>query len=291
MNPKFSFLYNLDLRAIAAYRIVLALVLIIDFFVYRLPSRIALYSNEGFISANTAMEYPDSSPFSLLYYITSPQMVLVFFMLYFLLCVALLIGYKTSVVCVVTYIFYYSIQERVAPFMYGGDDALRIALFWAMFLPLNKRFSIFTNAKTETSDHHYSGIAAFAVLLQISLIYFFNAALKTGETWGDGTAVAYAASIFEHQAKFSYIMIENEGLSKLLTFCTKFFEYCVPLLVFSPFFNNKTRITAALLIISFHFGLIPFLNVNTFYLSTLPFAIILLPPSFWDSLTKKKGNA
>jgi hypothetical protein len=284
---KYNFLYGLDLRSISAFRIALSFSLLLDFFIYRLPAVTLLYSNAGMMSSKTAAAYPDASSFSLLYYISEPPIVILFFGIYFLLLILLLVGFKTKITSVVCFVFLYSIQQRVAPFLYGGDDVLRVALFWAMFLPLGDRFGVKNSNKVALNN--YKGFAAFAILLQISLIYFFNAALKSGETWSDGTAVAYAASIFEHQAKFSHIIIENETLSSVLTFATKAFEYCVPLLIFSPFYNNKTRFVASLIIILFHFGLIPFLDVNTFYLSTLPFAVILLPSGFWQLFEKQKN--
>ena len=274
--------FALDYRSIGAFRVVLAVVLILDLLIYRFPSLVELYSNAGSLSPETAKAYPDGSPFSLLYYITSKVGVQLFFLVYLILCGLMLLGYKTRYIIVPIYICLYSIQFRVSPFLYGGDDLLRVATFWAMFLPLDKRFSIESKAIDENQPNKYIGLASVAVLLQISFVYFFNAVLKSGETWSEGTAIGYAVSIFEHSAKYSHVLIENYSLSAFLTFITRAFEYAIPFLIFSPFKNEKARLMALILVFLFHYGLIPFLNVNTFYLSALPLIIILVPSYMWN---------
>ena len=84
---------------------------------------------------------------------------------------------------------------------------MNIWWLWTLWLPLGVRFSVDSLRKGLTRGGDYrpsllSGatpgdatpirsLAVFMVLWQLSVIYFFNTVHKGGETWVDGTAIAY----------------------------------------------------------------------------------------------------
>lgn len=276
---------SLDYRSVGIFRILLSAVLIIDLIVNRLPTSIELYSNDGFLTTTALKYYPRTTGISFLYYITSPGGVRLFFLVYLVFCVLLLVGFKTKYFSVLVFLCLFSIQDRVLPFVYGADDLLRLSAFWSMFLPLDKCFTLFSRKPKATSNiASFKNILSFTILLQVSLIYLFNGLFKNGETWQDGTAVSYAVSILDYRTDWSYILYENELLSRLFSIITTFFQKSILFLIFFPFMNGKLRIAASILILFFHFGLAPFLDVGLFYLSALPFAILILPTYFWNKL-------
>lgn len=278
---KYSF-FGVDLRAVALFRIALGLVLILDLFFNRIPILKELYVDSGYMTADSISTLTGNFRLSALSYITSTSGVKLFFGAYLIACLLFLVGFKTRVLSIVLWYMLFSIQERTFPFLYGADFVLISAVLWSIFLPLNARFSLFKSK--ESLPNKYIDIAVFAVLLQIGLIYFFNSLFKSGETWKEGSAISYALSVFEHHTYYSDWLLSNPSLATFLTYYTKWFELLIPFLIFFPIKTGTTRLIAAFIILSFHFGLIPFLDVGTFYLSTLPFVFFLIPGSFFDKL-------
>lgn len=274
---------SLDCTSIGAFRIALAVVLIIDLVINRFPSATELYSDSGYLTTNALLMYPRTTGITPLYFITSELGVKLFFLLYFLLSVMLLVGYQTRIISILVFICLFSIQDRVLPFIYAADDVLRITAFWAMFLPLESSFSLFEKSAKEKNSS-FNNVVSFSILLQISIIYLFNALFKSGEMWQNGTAVSYAVSILDHKTRFSHLFYNNNFLPGLFTYSTKLFQYSIIFLLFMPFYKDKLRFLAFLMIILFHFGLAIFLDVGIFYLTVLPFAILILPENFWNKL-------
>ena len=54
----------------------------------------------------------------------------------------LLVGYKTKLSTIMTFVFIHSLQMRCTILNSSGDDLLRVLLFWSVFLPLGKCFSV-----------------------------------------------------------------------------------------------------------------------------------------------------
>src|ERR1051325_7577497 len=76
-------------------------------------------------------------------------------------------------------------------------------------------------------------------------------------------------------------------LSKIFTYAVKYLSFAIIFLLFSPFYNKYTRIAAAIFIFCFHWGLSPFLNVQHFCFSTMPFIFLLMPAPVWEILGLK----
>jgi hypothetical protein len=75
----------------------------------------------------------------------------------------------------------------------GGDDMLRLLLFWAIFLPWGERYSI--QKKSSYANHYFDWANIGYILLPVS-VFFFSALLKTSPEWRtEGTALYYALSL------------------------------------------------------------------------------------------------
>ena len=129
--------------------------------------------------------------------------------------------------------------------------------FWAMFLPLGATFSLDRwLAKTSNDlDKRFLSIATIAITLQVCLIYWFSALLKTDPSWRvDGTAVYFALSVDAFAKPFSEFFLANPGLMKFTSFATLYFEGFGPFLLFVPFFSAHFRMLAVLGFIALHTG-------------------------------------
>ena len=283
----FALFTGIDKYSLALFRIALGVALFLDILFYKLPYLSAFYTNEGILSTEALSLITQTYKCSLLYYINSLPGVILFFIITLILCILYIIGYKVKPVSLILYVFLFSIHERNAPFLSGSDAIFRVMLFWSLFLPVNSALSLFPS-KEKDGGATVNNLPAFAILLQIALIYFFNAWNKSGETWKEGSAIAYALMIPFHKGVFAEGILNTPLLYKTLTYFTLLLEYAIAFLIFSPFYNNRARTIAASLVLIFHWGLLLFLNVGDFYLTALPVACLLMPATAWKNILPAK---
>ena len=94
-----------------------------------------------------------------------------------------------------------SLQARNPAVRNGGDETFRLLLFWSMFLPLGASWSV--DARRRTAQRRRASLPAAlpaALLLQVALIYPFNALYKDGAAW---TSDFTALELFLGNARWS----------------------------------------------------------------------------------------
>jgi len=75
---------------------------------------------------------------------------------------------------------------------------LRLGLFWALFLPIEKCFSLdaLLGRGEQPGSKTCLGVPGVAYIAQVAMMYVFSGLLKTGNSWRvDHTAVYYALSL------------------------------------------------------------------------------------------------
>ena len=217
-----------------------------------------------------------------------------------------LIGWKTrlfhwlSVLCIV------SLHDRVIFLENGGDVVLNILAVWTLFLPMGARFSVDallgslqTRREANLAEVEDRGLlprevrpaltlGVLGLLLQISVIYYFNVVHKGGHTWREGTAVHYAL----HQDRLvSWLGWKIRPhltlpLSQVLTYSALVLESLGPLLVLNPFHWRLTRRLAVILMAGLHIGFALLLNLGLFSFNMIGFFLLLIPGTDWDRLTR-----
>jgi hypothetical protein len=293
--PKLLFsIKGLDQRSLALSRILLGIVLIADLLFYKFPYFNLFFAGNAIIDSSMIKEMSSSYKFSLHYFLGSGTTAsVIIFCLAFLTYILFAVGYKTRIMAILAYLLLYSIQERNIYFLIGGsDDILRLGLFWSIFLPLNNTFSL---SKTKEisgikKNIEIRSLAIYAFIAQIGFIYFFNALSKNGITWQNGTAVSYSLMIVYMKSFASDWLLLKPALCTFLTYFVKYTSFIIIFLLFSPVKNNLCRIIAVILIFIFHWGMLPFLNIGHFCLSTLPVIGILLPAIVWNKVFKNSEN-
>jgi hypothetical protein len=277
-------LYGLDVRSVGLFRITLGLAIIADLFFNKLFNLKTFYTEEGLFPNSILDLISQTCECSLLFYINSHTGVLLFFFGLLVLAALYTIGFKPKWIGVLLYVGLFSLHERNAPFLMGGDAILRLTLFWSLFLPLSIKFTPFGNNKN-TGGIEVRGWGVWAILLQFAVIYLFNGMAKTGATWWNGEAIGYALMLPFAQAPFSELLLQNKLGYQLATYFVLLLEFLVPLSLFFPRHNKRYRLLAAFLIFSFHWGGLLFFYIGNFYLATLPFVILLIPDFIWDKIT------
>ncbi|HEY1038910.1 MAG TPA: HTTM domain-containing protein, partial [Bacteroidia bacterium] len=253
--------------------------LIIDWLI-RLNSLTVHYTNEGVIPTSLLFDYQWKPGFYSLFLVSDSIA-----WCYFLFGVAILfsffftIGYFTRFSTLIVWILLCSVHVRQPFVLQGGDELLRITLFWCLFLPVAKKYSVdaIHSNKEEQGSAVFSA-AGFGFMLLVFSVYFFSALLKTSAEWqSDGTAIYYALSLDQMVLPIGKWLLQFPALCKILTHFVFWTELIAPLLLVKPFMNPLFRTVGILLIVLMHIGIGSTLFVGLFFLVGISTAIGLLP--------------
>jgi len=279
--------FSFDLRALAFFRISLGLITLYD-----LCTRYSFfnffYSEQGVWPAEQALNYLASDKLSLYFLSDNILWAKALFFLNVIAAILFTTGYKTRLFACLTWLLLCSLQVRNIMVLNGGDNLLILLLFWSMFLPLGRVWSIDSklenNVQSRDRLSHFSA-ATVGLFIQICSVYLFAAWSKTGAEWQSSfTALEYVLNNKQFQTNFALLLAEH---SKLLGFLTSFvvrFELLFPTLLLIPAFLNQIRGISIFLMTGFHVGIGMCLKIGFFPLVNIVAILLLLPPFYWDKL-------
>lgn len=280
-------IFNLDLRALGLFRIILSIILIIDGLEKLLYVR-EFFSNNGIGITSTSNNLLTSISFSI-NNLNGDISFQVFIILVYIICsIALLFGFKSRIFTIILWFLIASLQNRNSLVYQGGDDYLRLLLFWGIFLPLDKRYSIsrYLTGDKHDSNYHYS-FFNLGIILQIAFLYLFSALNKTDATWTtEFSAIYYSLRIDDLGTWVGKILLSNYLVTQILTIAVLITEYILPFLILIPFKKNLLRGIAAIMIIGFHLGSGAGMDVGIFPWVGIAGGILLLNTSTLDWLEK-----
>ena len=280
--------FTLDLRALALFRIGMAVLLLIDLYT-RATDLEAHYANSGVLPLPALFNYSWNS-FFFSFHTTSGlwQIQALYFFLAAIFAVCLLLGFKTRIATVLSWIFILSLQNRNPMILQGGDDLVRMLLFWAIFLPWGAYYSLDARKTCEPEKTTYCSAATVAFILQIFLLYFCTALLKHAPEWGkEGTAIYYALSLDQILLPLGKLLYPHYELLKGMTFGVYYTELLLPFLLLIPFYNSWLRLVVIFVLASLHLGISVTLFVGLFYLINLVSLLGLIPKNAMNWLERK----
>ena len=276
---------HFDTRAFSLMRILIAFILIVDLMV-RLTDLEAFYADTGVLPLPLLFEKL-WNPYYISVHTCSGlwQVQLMLFLVSFFCAFMLLIGYRTTLFTFLNWFLLLSLHNRNGLILQGGDDLLRMVLFWSMFIPWGAHYSCDRLLNyTKPRNRQFFSIATLAYVLQLCYIYTGSALLKGPEWDTTYTAMYYAYSVDQISYATTKLVYYHPELLKILTCLAYYFELWVPVLFFIPFKHGLFRTLAVGLIIFFHF-----LNSLTLFIGLFPFigmatSIGMLPSSVMDTL-------
>lgn len=280
---------TLDLRAIALLRISIAIVLFADLFI-RVSDLKAFYTDEGVLPLEVLFRYLwDHSYFSIFTSTNNYYLQIILFVIYFICIFCLLIGYKTKVFTILTWIFLASIHSRNPLILQGGDHFLRLIVFWAIFLPWGYLFSVdsYKNIAIRRT-YSFRSMATIAYICQVAFLYLFSALLKDSPEWHtDFTALYYALSLDQMITPIGRFLYPHYDLLRILTALVYYLEIIIPFMLFIPFYNAWFRMGAIIIIIIMQINIYLTMNVGLFSITSIVAMIGLTPTYFIDLWTEK----
>jgi hypothetical protein len=278
--------FGCDVRALATFRIALGLLLVADI-AWRIPFYNAWLGEAGMwpIAAAQA-EHPRA--WSLYFLSVSSGWTNFLLALASGAALALIVGWRTRIATVVSWVLLVSLQTRNELPLNAGDILLRLLLFFGCFLPLGGCWAV--DARGKKSAMRGASVAIGALLVQVALIYVFNALYKTGAAWQTGTAVEIVLRQETYATAFGSWLLAWPLLLAAVTRATWWFELLGPFLAFVPWKTGVFRGSTALCFMGFHLALFATLRIGLFPLICIAAWILFLPSGFWDRFSSARGK-
>lgn len=297
-----TFFFTIDLRSLGLYRLLLASLLVLDWLT-RWPDLEAFYTSSGVLPVEAPLPRSGGDfHFCLLDGVRSLPMVQAAFLVGLACYVFFLIGYRTRAFQVGSFVVFTSVLSRNILIRDGSVVVIGTLLLWSLFLPMGRRFSIDTllecqrglNLKPskESSPCSAPSFAAFAIVAQIGLIYFFTAGAKHGPSWKNGTALYYALSVDQFVTDFGrWVAAQPLPWIKGLTWGTLALEFAALPLILLPFGQPYLRRVLIVSMTLLHLGIAATMRLGSFSAAMICSYALLLSPRDWDLLKQCPGAA
>jgi predicted DCC family thiol-disulfide oxidoreductase YuxK len=308
---------TIDARSVGLGRVAVAVVLLVDL-IRRIPVLDLFYTNDGLLPNHTLLWRPPTQwMFSFFFLASLRDEAILCFAICGFVYLALLVGWRTTLMRFLAPICLISLHARVTLVENGGDWMLCELIVWAAFLPLGRRFSVDAvsaslrrrreTTAAELADraalraeprpdplapsvaagedpNRIVSLAAFTILLQLALSYFFNAIQKGGPTWRSGSAVHYVLYQNRMVTWFAVWMRAHMTLqlSRVMSWSALATESVLPILILSPVARVWTRRAAVLAVIGLHVGFQTFINLGIFSWTMIGYTPFLLMAAEWE---------
>jgi hypothetical protein len=300
LQPMWEGLFGVDLRSLALLRIGLALYLLHDLW-DRVPDIVVFYTDHGAFprEALYLLEKHDRWPYPSIHALSGELWwEILLFALQAFINLWYLVGYRTRLSGILSWILLISLQNRNHLILHGGDQMIRHMLFWSLLVPVGARFSIDgwvalrkarSNASREETPSLYLSTATAGLLLQTALVYWFTVALKTGKEWHlEGSALYYALSLDLYSAPPGQWVLHNmPWVLKPMTWLALITEFGSVTLCFCPVYTNIIRKWVPLGMIGFHlFGIGGLMDVGPITYASCLLWLAFFPAESWEDAIK-----
>lgn len=274
---------GVDARALAAFRISLALLLLVDLLLRARDLR-AHYTDDGVLPvALLAERYPALSRLSLHALSGDVWLQVALFALAGACALALLVGYRTRIATAASLCLLASLHIRNPYVLSGGDALLQHLLFWSLFLPLGARWSVDARRRTAIRERVFTPASA-AILAQVVLVYGVNAILKhRSGVWLTGEAVELIFGLDRFTVVLGNVVRDMPAVLWLANWVWLGALLSSPLLLF---LTGRRRIALVGVFAAMHSGMLLTMHLGVFPLVSLVALLPFLPAAVWDRLDR-----
>lgn len=197
--------------------------------------------------------------------------------------VALLCGYRTRLATWGSWLLLCSLHSRNAMVLQGGDELLRLLLFWSLFLPLGACWSLDARRTPQQFPAPVCSMGILGLLVQLACVYGAAALFKTGVEWHSaGSAVAYTLHIDQMGTPLGTWVRQFPALMRGLTHSVFWLEALVPLWLLLP--QAWARVSLVVAVCLLHLGIGACMNVGLFPYIASTAMLWLIPGAVWDRL-------
>lgn len=278
-------MFSIDLRALAACRVSVAFLILIDL-INRAVYLRAHYTDQGILTRADWVRYQGNDWNLNIFLATGkPELVAALFVLTGFFAVCLLFGWRTRLMTVLCWVMMTSLQGRNSFVLNAGDAILGLLLLYGSLLPWGAAWSAdrAMNRAPGPASKKYLGLPGAAILIQIASIYVFTAIIKlSGERWQSGEGIWYSLNLDSYAKPMAYVLMQFPGLLYILTHGVLLLELAGGILLFSPVQPAKFRTVLAACFFLMHIGFYFCLEVGMFPFVDMASLLLFLPSEFWD---------
>lgn len=278
-NDTLARLLMLDLRSLAMMRISVALLVLYD--LYRRGSQMTeYYSDQGVAPrALITSEYWNPSWWSIHLLSGESSIQAVIFAIHAGVTLLLLVGWRTRLASLLTFLLMVSLHNRNPLIIDGGDRLLLILLFWGLLLPWGSRFSI--DSRGDRSDAHAAATAGGSgYLFQIVSLYLMAAFWKLHPVWfSDRTAIYRTLELDQFTKPLGRYFMAFPTLLGVLTLAVFIVEWIAPLLLMAG--NNRARTLGCGLLLLLHLAIGLTMDLEFFPLVSMVCLLGCFPSHMW----------
>ncbi|RDI73004.1 HTTM domain-containing protein [Halopelagius longus] len=272
----------------AAFRVSLGLLLVVDLLL-RSRNLAAFYTDAGVLPrAALSEQYPTLSRFSIHALSGDAWFQALLFVLAGACALSLLVGYRTRIATLSSFVLLTSLYARNPGVLNGGDSLLWRLLLWSLFLPLEERWSLDALRRDGAPRRRVASLASAALLLQVVVMYTVNAAFKLrSDLWVGGDAVRYVLSLQQ------FTVLIGDSLAEFPTLLHAVDTAWMGMVLSSVFLillRDRLRTAFVSLFVGMHLGMLLTLRLGLFPLVTLTALLVFLPASAWDRLVARLSN-
>lgn len=187
----------IDTRTLAVFRIAVATLIVADLF-SRARNFSFYYTDDGVVPQSVAESYTASEAVSVYFFTSDPTLIAGLFVLQGVIALQLLVGYKTRLATVLSFLLVVSLDHHNPLVLSYADTLFRLLLFWSIFLPLGERWSIDAVHATRAPRPQIASVASALILSQMVYMYVVNGHHKTkNQLWTSGEAAPLVFGIDE----------------------------------------------------------------------------------------------
>ncbi len=213
----------------------------------------------------------------------------------------LMVGYRTRLATVLTWIMHLALIDRNPLIAGAGDNLMKFLLFWSMFVPLGECWSVDSlrarssntrQAQSERPGHSIVTWGVLALLLQIASVYLFAGLFKLqAPAWRDGSAIERAMQIYTRCTPFGIWLLDHPHFLSLNTYLIPWIQVVGALLLFAPFWNGPLRTLLFMIFTAFQFGLGACMVLGNFQQVAALMLIPFLPGWLWNKLARQNEGS
>ena len=212
----------------------------------------------------------------------------------------LMVGYRTRLATIATWILHLAVIERLPSITGGGDNLMRYLLLWSMFVPLGACWSVdhwLSRRRGAASPPAGNGVGppivslgVAALFVQLASIYFCAGVHKLEHpAWRQGVAVYRALQVYTRTTPLGDWMLNFPHFLSLTSLVLPVLQILGAVYLFVPFLMGQMRTLIVFSYAAFQITLGASIVLGNFQQVAVFMMVPFLPPWFWDHLLPKLG--
>ncbi len=276
----------IDTRSLAVFRILLGGLIIGDL-LSRSRNFHFYYTDDGVVTQELA-QWWTSDAFSIFYYTSNSSLIALLFAIHGLVALQLIVGYKTRLATIVSFLFVISLDHHNPLVLSYADTLFRLLFFWAIFLPLGERWSVDAVHRARDVRTNFVGIAGLFAMSQMIMMYSINGMHKfPSDLWQTGEGTPLVMGIDE----MTYLLGDTlREVPFLLELGGRLWFY---LLLASPLLlllSGRWRLPLVALFMGGHASFALSVRIGAFAYVAFTGLVLFVQTSFWEDAKAALGR-